>query len=463
MEVFQKNVYLLSKEESKTLTLSEIAELRKGKQYQSRVKFFQDMKDDDVRNLLENKFSPILSNKRFSCATRDGQTSARLNFHGEHRVWDGRTIKRKVQGGSALYLVLEDEPVFNSVSPARGTPSSLQGHLPSTSFYHNSKNGQTVSWTQTPQSATTVTSLKTTNSTENAVETTQWERDMNTNNPGWLGDNLNAPNSPGNSAFHMSCHNSSAWCDVDISIENLTAAGAVETLSEASLLTNGNQEQNELMEKDCLISDKSDSSGQSDSGISSEASACPAQALNRPISPRRQNARMKPAEGPLQGGGLFRAVVDEELPRSMETGWAKFGDKPVKVWVSRDGLCLFGEEIPRGDAPGPVTVTFATLNGECMAKTTSTYKKCENPMTWQITHFKRALNGVEECVKRLRNVADSCYESNKFAEENHHDSGVTQVVKAQLGEEGYFGDTEKSDTESEDSYRMDNNENEIEE
>ena len=36
-------------------------------------------------------------------------------------------------------------------------------------------------------------------------------------------------------------------------------------------------------------------------------------------------------------------------------------------------------------------------------------------------------------------------------------------VKAQLGEEGYFGDTEKSDTESEDSYRMDNNENEIEE
>ena len=46
---------------------------------------------------------------RFSCATREGQTSAQFNFHGEHRVWDGRTIKRKVQGGSALYLVLEDE------------------------------------------------------------------------------------------------------------------------------------------------------------------------------------------------------------------------------------------------------------------------------------------------------------------------------------------------------------------
>ena len=46
---------------------------------------------------------------RFSCATRDGQSSSQFNFHGEHRVWDGRTIKRKVKGQSALYLVLEDE------------------------------------------------------------------------------------------------------------------------------------------------------------------------------------------------------------------------------------------------------------------------------------------------------------------------------------------------------------------
>ena len=36
------------------------------------------------------------------------------------------------------------------------------------------------------------------------------------------------------------------------------------------------------------------------------------------------------------------------------------------------------------------------------------------------------------------------------------------MVKAQLGEEGYFGDTEKSDTESEDSDLMENDKNEIE-
>ena len=43
-----------------------------------------------------------------------------------------------------------------------------------------------------------------------------------------------------------------------------------------------------------------------------------------------------------------------------------------------------------------------------------------------------------------------------------HFSEVTHVVKAQLGEEGYFGDTEKSDTESEDSDLMENDKNEIE-
>ena len=65
MEGFQKNVYLLTKGETKTaLTLSEIAQLRKGQRFQSGVTFFQDMTDYDVRISLENLFSPILSNKR---------------------------------------------------------------------------------------------------------------------------------------------------------------------------------------------------------------------------------------------------------------------------------------------------------------------------------------------------------------------------------------------------------------
>ena len=31
----------------------------------------------------------------------------------------------------------------------------------------------------------------------------------------------------------------------------------------------------------------------------------------------------------------------------METGWAIFGNKSVKVRIARDGLALFGDEIPR--------------------------------------------------------------------------------------------------------------------
>ena len=55
-----------------------------------------------------------------------------------------------------------------------------------------------------------------------------------------------------------------------------------------------------------------------------------------------------------------------------------------------------------------------------MAKATYIYKKRENPTNWQI---KRAFNGVEESVKRLRSVVDSCYESYEFAAENYHESG----------------------------------------
>ena len=58
-----------------------------------------------------------------------------------------------------------------------------------------------------------------------------------------------------------------------------------------------------------------------------------------------------------------------------------------------------------------------------MTKATYTYKKRENPTTWWIAHVKRALEGVEESVKRLRSVADSCYESDEFAAENSHEAG----------------------------------------
>ena len=65
MEGFKKNIYLLTEEETESaLTLSEIAQLRKGQRFQSGVTFSQDMTDYDVRNLLESLFPDILPNKR---------------------------------------------------------------------------------------------------------------------------------------------------------------------------------------------------------------------------------------------------------------------------------------------------------------------------------------------------------------------------------------------------------------
>ncbi|XP_022792771.1 uncharacterized protein LOC111331841 [Stylophora pistillata] len=616
MEGFQKNVYLLTEDETRTLTLSEIAGLRKGERYKRRVTFRQDMTDGDVRGLFENLFRPILSNKRFSCASREGQTSDLLNFHGEHRVWDGRMIKRYIKGQSALYLVMEDKPVLNLVSSTAGPPSSLQGHSSSTSFFQNSKNGQIVSLSQTQQSVTTVTSINTRNPTGFL-----WDEDLynsGDNQPGFVAQPLVAGvdsktssldsneltgnsvdysflNNQDNPASHLKCssepqlkpvsnlvlpaaggpplslqgyssstmasccrnskngrnvslmqtrqstttgtfmnatnptENSVEWEQwdpwewgnfttsnklddnlnvpflPDFDLENIVEAmdfgehtEPFETIPWASFWINGNQEQselqsqipssstdafqsddsafssleetvsqngifnahgttqgcgvtkpnrkrNKLMGKDRLPNYVRDSSGQSDSGISSEASTCQAETLNRPKPLRVQEARMKPSEGPLQGGGIFRAEIDEELPPLMATAWASFGNRSEKVRVTRDGLAMFGEEIPRGDAPGPVTVTFTTLNGDYVAKAIFTYKKFENSTTEQTTRAKRFLDEVEESVKRLRSVTD--YESDEFAEENNQELVVTQVVEDQPVEEGYFGDAETSDAE----------------
>lgn len=58
--------------------------------------------------LRQDLISIFFLDKRFSCAKRDNRESADLNFKGDRRVWDGETIK-KLQGSSAMYVVVEDE------------------------------------------------------------------------------------------------------------------------------------------------------------------------------------------------------------------------------------------------------------------------------------------------------------------------------------------------------------------
>lgn len=54
---------------------------------------------------------------RFCCASADNQR--KLEFHGERRVWDGRTIRRKSKGNSALYILIEQEVCSCTITVAR--------------------------------------------------------------------------------------------------------------------------------------------------------------------------------------------------------------------------------------------------------------------------------------------------------------------------------------------------------
>ena len=56
-----------------------------------------------------------LSFNRFYCAgAADNRT--RLDFHGEPRIWDGRLIKQKIKGNSALYIYADEVLLQNKMT-----------------------------------------------------------------------------------------------------------------------------------------------------------------------------------------------------------------------------------------------------------------------------------------------------------------------------------------------------------
>ncbi|KAJ7383829.1 hypothetical protein OS493_025701 [Desmophyllum pertusum] len=87
----------------------EMAQLKKqGKgQFKTNVEISSKMSEMDIERKLVEIF-PILKEKRFYCAAAVDNRS-RLEFHGEPRIWDGHSIKRKIKGNSALYIFAEEE------------------------------------------------------------------------------------------------------------------------------------------------------------------------------------------------------------------------------------------------------------------------------------------------------------------------------------------------------------------
>lgn len=46
---------------------------------------------------------------RFSCAAITNSSNT-FDFHGDRRIWDGSTIKQKLKGNSALYIIMNELP-----------------------------------------------------------------------------------------------------------------------------------------------------------------------------------------------------------------------------------------------------------------------------------------------------------------------------------------------------------------
>ncbi|XP_078354207.1 uncharacterized protein LOC144638813 isoform X1 [Oculina patagonica] len=86
----------------------EMAQLKKPErgQFKTNVQISSKMTESDIKKTLMETF-PILRRQRFSCAAAVDNRS-RLDFHGEPRIWDGPTVKRKIKGNSALYILTEE-------------------------------------------------------------------------------------------------------------------------------------------------------------------------------------------------------------------------------------------------------------------------------------------------------------------------------------------------------------------
>lgn len=61
-----------------------------------------------VIEMCTTYFSVVVLEYRFSCAAAIGNDT-KLDFHGEHHVWDGSTLKRILVSNKALYVVMEDD------------------------------------------------------------------------------------------------------------------------------------------------------------------------------------------------------------------------------------------------------------------------------------------------------------------------------------------------------------------
>lgn len=91
-----------------TIEMAQLKKAEKG-QFKTNVQISSMMTEMDIKKIVVETF-PFLkcqSNRLYCAGAKDNRT--RLDFCGERRIWNGRFIKQKIKGNSALYIYAEED------------------------------------------------------------------------------------------------------------------------------------------------------------------------------------------------------------------------------------------------------------------------------------------------------------------------------------------------------------------
>ncbi|XP_022785220.1 uncharacterized protein LOC111325645 isoform X2 [Stylophora pistillata] len=320
--IFSKNVTLLKSSECakdgkflmpNTIDIAKLKKLETG-QYKRNVEFSISMSDLMVRQKLQETFSSFDLSGRFYCASY-GHDSLAFKFHGEPRVWDGKTIRRHVRGNSALYVLLEDDQ------------SSMVNETRMETFETN----------QLPDQAETIASQ---NGSNNAQP---WEQQMTVVNesPMEIVETNQVPNQAQAIALRIENTNVQQWEQL-LQISD-SSDGYVSSLDESS-----------------------------SSGLGGEISEDERALVTWVEDYYPHKVNIRPNSSPLEGGDPFRITFDPVLDMKVTSGSAEFQDVgKVELERLKDGSLV--ATIPASKVPGEVTVVVESQVGGYLGKTKFRY------------------------------------------------------------------------------------------
>ncbi|XP_020606625.1 uncharacterized protein LOC110045362 [Orbicella faveolata] len=298
-------------------------------------------------------FSVVVLEYRFSCAAAIGNDT-KLDFHGEHRVWDGGTLKRILVSNKALYVVMEDEQEF------------IEGDIP-TSNAENLLHGQvlqdvsasTCAYDQVSPNIVSSGQLQATSHGPNLVRVEPLSGSMNATCTATSGMQIQQAMLEG----------SKSPTDMDV-----THTLSTEELRSLLALEPEPHQHQKLFRCSTGVKRKADGSYLTQERLSEDKLRMQLPQNNA----GRQNTQVDidPPETFVEGGGPFDLKFHSELDDRVTSGLARFGNSKL-VELSRFGNknIFVGLNIPPAPEkkPGVVSVIVTTEEGHYLGETLFTY------------------------------------------------------------------------------------------